>query len=145
MGYTTFNEKMVPKPDNFEKLKIRLILCGRDSPIYVLSIPKQEHKEEHIRERCKDIGEIIELIHVNGTYNFIVKGEETKAKNIGHKIYQKTGMNVGCVRYQGEDMMNFYVTLKEAIDIATQRGKGIHVYDHSKDSISALVNKALKN
>ena len=142
MDYSTFIRTGY-KPDRFDELKLYLNRAKRiGKPVYVLTMSKEDHFHEKITEKLKELPGVIYALPVNGTIDVIMAGTEKEAKELAKKLYIETSEHIGCVKYDGDNMINFYVTLKDAISIARKKNKPWHVYNPNEDSLDALIKKA---
>lgn len=141
MAYSTFQEMGYPG-DNFDRLKFHIRGAGKTQPVYILAISIEDYPIESVREKMKGVKGIKAIHQVNGTIDLVVKGEE-QAKRVATELYRRTMAPIGIVKYEGQDMCNLYLDLREALDISREEGRMFHFYDQNKDSLQAIVKEAL--
>ena len=144
MGHTTYIKDPKQKFDQFELMKFYIDRAIRTrKPVYILTMSRENYLHpEKIAEKLKNIPGVHDALHVNGTIDCITTGTEKEAEELAKKLHVETGETIGCVKYDGQNMINFYVTLKNAISIARNQNKSWHLYDPKKDSLQALIKKA---
>ncbi len=146
MGYSTYMEDRTLVADSYDIMGFEIERALRNKkPVYVLSMSREDFNSEDYIKQLREIEGVHYVLPVNGTVDVIVAGHKEEVKNVARKVYEQTGQNIGCVEYNGEDMLSFYITLKEAIDIAREKREPWHFYDPKEDSLEALVEKARSN
>lgn len=149
MGYTTYVEDPKQKPGQFDWLQIYLDRAFRKGkPVYFLVVSREDHMydADDVVERLKKIPGVDEALPVNGTIGCIATGEREKIEGLAKKIHAEThGEPVGCIEYGAKyknNMTNFYVKIKEALDTTREHKKPWHIYNPEEDSLQALIDKA---
>jgi hypothetical protein len=144
MDHTTYIEDANQKPDQFELLRIHLgraVASGK--PVYVLTLSTENFRHpDSTAESLKKIPGIYEALAVNGTIDCIMSGTEDEVKVLAEKLHVETGDQIGCVKYSGDNMVAFYVMLKDSISIAREKNEPWHIYNPAEDSLDAIIQKA---
>ncbi len=141
MVYTTFIENGY-KPDAYDNLEFAVNWVGKGISAYVLAIKNSGGvSEEKIKKITSNLDNIERVISVNGYIDVVIKGNNHEG--IANKIHNETKKPLGIVKYNKHNMGKLYCELSEAVDIAEEQRKPYHLYNPKKDSVEALVNKAL--
>ena len=144
MTHSTYVEDPKQKFDQFELLRFYIDRAMKTKkPVYILTMSRENYLHpEQIAEKFRNIPGIYDSLQVNGTIDFITSGSEDEVSEIAKRLHTETGEPIGCVKYDGDNMINFYVTLKNAISITRKQNKPWHLYRPEEDSLQALIQKA---
>ncbi len=105
---------------------------------------KEQKDLESARQYAEENGIPVFLIFADNL-KFVTSGDEKAIIDIAKKLYLHTGQNIGCVRYEGQNMTELGLALRRAINIARKNDEAWHIFRPEEDSLDAKIRKARGN